>query len=230
MLRGCEHIVKGLFFVLLIGLLGACGGPRYRAAESSSRDSDSEKRVRVEAYSFNSRLWRDGKPTTFKLEVYQTDTLLGLSGKGYLGKGALKGRLTADSLEIYFPSSNEYVYEALKDLLSGGDCTVPLADMNILTLFSNLPDSIALDPSLRIKSNYEDSDRPEFFVTQENCPWEIYVEYDLEAPGWRIREFEFTDGKETRLRGRIDRYKSATSVKIGRMRVTPPPGAVRVSP
>lgn len=229
-MRNCYYTLKGLFLILLIGLPAACGGPRYRVAEAPSSDSDSEERVQVEAYSFNSRLWREGKPTTFKLEVYQTDTLLGLSGKGYLGKGALKGRLTADSLEIYFPSSNEYVYEALRNLLSGGECTVPLADMNILTLFSNLPDSIALDPSLRIKADYEDADRPEFFVTQENCPWEIYVEYDLEDPGWRIREFEFTDGKETRLRGRIDRYKSATSVKIGRMTVTPPPGAVRVSP
>ncbi len=218
------------FLLLAIALLSACGGPRQAAYETSARKSVSGDRVRVEAYSFNARLTRGSKPTTFKLEVYQTDSLLGLSGKGYLGKGALKGRLTADSLEIYFPSTKEYVYESLKNLLSTGDCPLPLADMDIMSLFSNLPDSIGLDPSLRVRANYKDNDRPEFDISKAHCPWKIHLVYDLKEPGWRIRQFDIRDGKETRLRGRIDKYKASATVRANRLSVAPPSGAVRVSP
>lgn len=207
-----------------------CSASRRAVPGESGREDRSDERVSVEAYSFNSRLWREGKPTTFKLEVYQTDSLLGLFGKGYLGKGALKGRLTQDSLEVYFPTTNEYLYEPLDDLLATGECPLPLADMNILALFTHLPDSLHLDTSLRIEADYGDADKPEFGISRAGCPWEIHVVYGLEDPGWRIREFEFTDGKKTRLRGRIDRYRSEASVKVHRLTVTPPPGTVRISP
>lgn len=229
-MRGGYSVVKAAACLLLPALLAACGGPPRTSPESGGREAASEDRIRVEAYSFNSRLWRGDKPTTFKLEVYQTDSLLGLAGKGYLGKGALKGRLTADSLEVYFPSTKEYLYEPLEELLATGECPLPLADMNILSLFSNLPDSIALDPSLRIRADYGNPDRPEFDLSKTGCPWRIHVVYDLKAPGWRIREFDINDGKQTRLRGRLDKYKEATSVKANRLSVLPPAGAVRISP
>ncbi len=223
-------MIKAGMLLVVIALLSACGGPGRPSTETSRPKEVSGDRVRVEAYSFNSKLTRGNKPTTLKLEVYQTDSLLGLSGKGYLGKGALKGRLTADSLEVYFPSTKEYVYESLDNLLSTGDCPLPLADMNILSLFSNLPDSISLGPSLRVRANYKDRDRPVFDISKANCPWKIHLVYDLKDRGWRIREFDIRDGKETRLRGRIDKYKSSATVKASRLSVTPPPGAVQVSP
>jgi len=221
---------KGGVLLVTLTLLSACGGPGQLPTESRGQKKVSGDRVKVEAYSFNARLTRGNKPTTFKLEVYQTDSLLGLSGKGYLGKGALKGRLTADSLEVYFPSTKEYVYEALSDLLATGECPLPLADMDIISLFSNLPDSIALDSSLRVKANYRDKNRPEFDISKVNCPWKIHLVYDLKKPGWRIRAFDIRDGKQTRLRGRIDKYKASASVKANRLFVVPPPGSVRVSP
>jgi len=225
--RTMKHI---LALTIIPLLLAACSVPSQRGGGGGEEAGDSDVRVAVEAYSFNSRVWRDGKPTTFKLEVYQTDSLLGLSGKGYLGKGALKGRLTADSLEVYFPASDEYLYQSLDELLANGDCPLPLADINILTLFTSLPDSLPLDTSLSIGSNYNDKDRPEFRVSKDGCPWKLHVVYDRKERGWRIREFDFNDGKSTRLRGRIDKYKADAAVRLNRLTVAPPPEAVRITP
>jgi hypothetical protein len=177
-------------------------------------------------------MFREGKPTTFKLELYQTDTLLGMSGRGYLGKGALKGWLDSDSLKIYFPHTRELVYESLPDLIAGSDCPLPLAQFDVLSLLRTLPDSVEQVEGFAVTSDYDDEKKPEFLLesTLEDCPWQLELIYDHKDNGWRIRRFEFDDGRGLRLRGERGRYKDDARVPLNRFEITIPDDAVRISP
>jgi hypothetical protein len=191
-----------------------------------------ERKIQAEAYSFNSRLRRQGKPTTFKLEVYQTDSLLGLSGRGYLGKGALKGWLTSDSIRVYFPATKELLHEPLTALTGSGKCGSPLGGLNVLNLFAQLPDSVLARTQLMVNADYSKPKRPKFRIESgdSTCSWQLDLIYDLQKPGWRIRRFEFDDGAGTTLRGIRERYRAEAKVALKRFTPTPPPGAVRIIP
>ena len=191
-----------------------------------------ERKIQAEAYSFNARLRRQGKPTTFKLEVYQTDTLLGLSGRGYLGKGALKGWLTADSIKVYFPTTKELVYEPLGALVNSERCGLPLEGLNVLNLFSQLPDSILADTRLMVNADYAKPKRPAFLIepVDGECAWRLNLTYDRKKPGWRIRRFEFDDGAGNTLRGIRERYRAEAKVALKRFLPRLAPDAVRIVP
>jgi hypothetical protein len=218
-----------LTMAIIVAGPGCYGGSIGRTAEESPRSRLVGKMV-AEAYSFNARIRREGKPTSIRLEIYQTDSLLGLSGRGYLGKGALKGRLTSDSLEVFFPASKEYVYEALGDLLTSSECPLPLSDLDIISLFYSLADSVSMAGDLRVAANYRKADRPEYIVYAEGCPWQLELTYDKRKTGWRLREFDFTDGDGISIWGKRERYKSRAEIKPRRFEVVLPPDVVRVRP
>ncbi len=211
-------------------MLFGCGTPNNGMVVDELTQMRLDEKIEVEAYSFNARLKRDGKPTTFKLEIYQTDSMLGLSGRGYLGKGALKGRVTSDSLEVYFPASKEYVYEALNDLVAGSDCPFPLSEIDILSLFYNLPEHVVLSDGITVVPDLESVKRPKYVLSAEGCPWKITVTYDRRNPGFRIRSFRFTDGEGTVLRGQREKYRDSAKIKRKRFEVVLPPDAVGITP
>jgi hypothetical protein len=188
--------------------------------------------IRADAYSFNARIWRDGKPTTFKLQLYRTDSLVGLSGTGYLGKGALRGWISRDSILVHFPASKEYVYEDLSDLGRDAECPMPLASLNVLQVLSIPPDSIATSQAIVVLSDYSDENRPEFEVagTDPACPWTLEIVYDHDGDGWRIRKFDFSDGNAFRLRAERARFKADAEIPPARFQPDIPGGTVRISP
>jgi hypothetical protein len=177
-------------------------------------------------------MFREGKPTTFKLELYRTDTLVGMSGRGYLGKGALKGWITGDSLKVYFPSTNEYVYESLVEVVERSDCPLPLAQFDVLSLLTTLPDSAVSPDAFTVIPDYDDEKKPRFLLesTSTDCPWQLELDYDLKDDRWRIRRFEFDDGKNLRVRGERDRYKSDAEVPLNRFEFAISSDAVRIEP
>ncbi len=105
--------------------------------------------VQVEAYLFDAVVLRGQKRNTFRLDVYQTDSIMALTGRGYLGKGALKGWMTRDSIKVLFPATNEYLYETIPALIGSIACLGDTAEINMFALFSALPDSIAQDRQTR---------------------------------------------------------------------------------
>jgi len=212
---------------MLLYLCGCSGGARVPVSDESPDKLQSVK-IGAEAFSFNARLYRKNKPTSFKLEVYSTDTLLGLSGRGYLGKGALRGRLSSDSLELFFPASNEYMHESLVDLIAGASCKFPIANLEIISLIRQLPDS--LSEGLSVEADHGNPKRPEFTITAPDCDWSLRLVYDQKESGWRIREFYFDDGHDLRLRGIRDKYKPDAKVKPSRFHPNPPADAVRIHP
>ena len=151
-------------------------------------------------------------------------------GDDYLGKGALKGRLTADSLVMYFPASNEYVAERLGDLAARAECPIPLTQLHLLDLFKHLPDSVDLPPEVSVVADYRDSNRPSYVIFVEGCPWQVEVEYQHHNEGWRPRRFEFDDGDRLSFKAELERFKGNAKVPAGRFVPLIPDGAGRLSP
>jgi len=222
---------KGLGIALAVFLLLAgCGSGYRKHVAIEERKQAMQEKVEVEAYLFDARLRRRGKPTSFRLEIFQTDSVLALGGRAYLGKGALKGRMTADSLEVYFPSSNEYLYELLSDLFTTVECPNRVPDFNLLSLFDSLPDSIEEMENVRVTADYGNSKRPEFNIFLKNCPWRIELTYDQQGTGWRIRSFVFDDGQGVSLIARRREYKKRARVPSNKFQVLSPSDAVRIIP
>jgi hypothetical protein len=217
-----------LGFAALAMLAAGCGGYQGRGHVSETLSSDKQK-VPVEAYLFDARLRRQGKPTSFRLEVFRTDSVAGFGGRAYLGRGALKGRLTDDSLEVYFPSSNEYVYESVDNLFRSADCPHLATGLNLLDAFTSLPDSLDHVGSLEVVSDYSDEDRPEFVLKATNCPWKMELIYDRREGGWHIREFRFDNGGEVTLKASRRTYKDARA-PLSKFAVPVPFGAIRIIP
>jgi hypothetical protein len=216
-----------LILVGLISVLTGCSATGRRGSEGTA-----EARFIAEAYSFNARLWREGKPNTFKLEVYQTDSLIGLSGRGYLGKGALRGWIRSDSIMVYFPAANELLHESIEALVAASSCQVPLSRLDFLQLLRQRPDSITLPEQVSLGVVSDESDRAKFKLAGpgEECRWELNLDYRRRETGWRIDEFYFDDGRATRLRGSCELYRAEAKVPVSRIDPAPRPDATRIVP
>jgi hypothetical protein len=215
---------------MTLSLLSGCGPTFKTPPETEVHRDQAEAKIEVEAYLFDAKLKRQGKPTSFRLEIFQTDSVIALGGRAYLGKGALKGRLTADSLEVYFPSSNEYLYEPLNTLLAATECASGDFRLNLLHLFQELPDSVGELRHVLVVADYANRKHPKFDLYLKDCPWRIEMEYDWENEGWRMREFTFDNGRDVTLHARRREYKNQARVPISKFQLIIPHDAVRLIP
>jgi len=208
----CAAALPGLLLAALVG----CGGTYAPPAGEERSKAASREKVKATAYLFDARIRRHGKPTSFRLEVYQTDSLLALAGRGYLGKGALKGWLTNDSIKVFFPSTDEYLYEAVDALFASSRCAPESAGPGLLAYFQSLP--VASEPAeaLVVLPVDKDDNEARFVVYREGCAWQLEILYDLKDEGWRVKDFEFSDGDETTLRARRREYKPQAKVAAGK--------------
>ncbi|UCC45490.1 MAG: hypothetical protein JSU65_06105 [Candidatus Zixiibacteriota bacterium] len=216
--------------LLLIAAAGCGPGYTPRVDQERSTEELEPEKIRADAFLYDARLWRKGKPTSVRLELYQTDTLIALAGRAYLGKGALKGRLTTDSLLLYFPTRDEYVYEAVEDIATGTDCPFSLGDLSLGDLLQNLPDSLPTNSSIEMLSDYSNRNKPEFRIFRPLCDWEINLTYDRKKGRFLLRKFEFTDGKQLRLKATRREFRQAARVPVRRFDVEIPSRAMRILP
>jgi hypothetical protein len=208
--------------------LGCYGGVKKPPDESQTEKSDDTK-IAVEAYLFDVKLRRKNKPTSIRLDLYQTDSVVAMYGRGYFNKGAFWGRLTEDSLTVYFPSTKEFLDETVEDLFMSFDCESESGGLNLLSYFMRLPDGGDVSEHLVIKTISEKENFREITVSSVNCPWRILIDYSKEEIGWRIDKFEFDDGKEFTIKGGRRRYKAAASVSSTQFRIKIPPEAFKIS-
>lgn len=209
---------------LCLLLLASCRPPRESVAEVNGQGRGS-------AYLFDAELRRSGKPTSFRLEVFRTDSVMALSGRGYLGKGALRGRVTADSLLCYFPTTNEYVDESVLTLVHALECELAPRGLDLVRLFESPPDSMLLDSAIKVVANNKESRQPSFIIYIDGCPWQIELRYQVEGMMiYRLDEFHFFDGKETRLKASCREFKRSVALKPGRFEVRIPADAQRIIP
>ncbi len=214
--------------VLLLGALVGCGGTYAPPADEERPGARPREKVKAAAYLFDARVRRHGKPTSFRLEVYQTDTMLALAGRGYLGKGALKGWLTKDSIKVFFPSTDEYLYESVNALFASSRCAPDSAGPDLLSYFQSLPVTSEAGDALVVLPAGNDDDKARFVVYLEGCAWQLEILYDLKKEGWRVREFEFSDGDDTTLRARRREYKAQAKVAARKFHLDIEPSARRI--
>ncbi|MBN1212390.1 MAG: hypothetical protein JXA92_07410 [candidate division Zixibacteria bacterium] len=225
-----SHILIYIFLAGLIYLVSGCGGSYRGQSLSDEQKALREKKIEAEAYLFDAKLRREGKVNSFRLEIFQTDSVLGLGGRAYLGKGALKGRLTADSILIYFPTRGEYVEDAVTDFFQTLECPLALSGGDILTFFRQTPDSVELTEGIDLTANYANEEKPYFVVSSADCPWRIELTYDFQNTGWRVAEFAYSDGEGLRIEAKRREYKPENSVKTAKFMVDIPSGSYRIEP
>jgi hypothetical protein len=219
--------IRTLFTFGLAAIIGilpvACGSGKNVGAGGE------EAKVPCEAYLFDTKVVRQGKQNSMRLEIYQTDTVMGLNGRAYLGKGALRGKLTPDTLAVFLPHSTEYLYEAIGDVLSATDCKLDSLSLDITRFFRVLPDSMKLDRRIKLSVDRHDANYPSYTIYVENCPWQMELVYDRQDTGWRILKFGFTNGKDLTLAATRREYRASATVKPERLQFSYPPKAERIT-
>jgi hypothetical protein len=208
-----------IFLVGLVYLFSGCGQSFREQPVTGEDKSEQEKKIVAEAYLFDAKLKREGKVNSFRLEIFQTDSALGLGGRAYLGKGALKGRLTEDSVVLYFPARNQYVQEAVDDFFKTLDCPMALSGSDLLKLFMKLPDSFEFKEGVEVLTDYSDNDHPDFILSTSHCPWRIELTYDRQKMGWRLEDFIFSDGDDLTIEARRREYKSEAKINLNKFQV-----------
>ncbi len=219
------RLLIGALIVLSVEFL-SCGGMKGDIADENGID---EPEIPVEAYLLDVKLRRNGKPTSFRLDMYQTDSAVAMYGRGYFNKGAFRGILTDDSLLINFPSSKEYLWESIESLFQSFDCEKDLIAVNLLGYFANLPDSGHISKDLSVETVEQDGQSRKVRVTSVNCPWQLLIGYDLEEKGWRIQSFEFDDRESVTLKGELRKYKGDSSVSQSRFKLSIPDNFVKIT-
>ncbi|MFH1686208.1 MAG: hypothetical protein ABIE70_01645 [bacterium] len=188
-----------------------------------------DETIVADAYLFQARLWRDGKPTSIRLQIFDADTIRGVSGQGYLGKGAVKGFLRRDSLIVFFPSTKEYIIDDNLDWVWQAACTTTTTPPDIFSLLDRIPtaedfEGVAFNDVGRIGNNHA------IVATWIRCPWKLEMSYDMRDDSWRLHDFRFDFGDGNRLSAERNVYKHQTEVSVSKFYPDIRPGATRVIP
>lgn len=226
----CRHLVVSFLFA--IATLSGCGVPPG-SGTSEQTEPEPKGKIRAEAYLFDAQVRRYGRTTSFRLNIYQLDSLIAIGGRGYLGKGALKGWLRDDSIKVYFPITGEYLHESTGSLFSGLAayiCSDSLSGLSLMGFFKGLPELTAISAGYELEQIGKKEKRPRFKVTSPGCSWSAEFEYDQRKTGWRVREFKFSDGDGNWLRAKRREYKRNANVKLKHFHLSIPPSAVRINP
>ena len=220
------------FFVpltLSLIFIGCAGGTHIGEQYQSGGEVSTQAKINAVAYLFDVKYIHDGTRNSFRLEIYHTDTLAGLAGRGYLGKGALKGWLSEDSLSIYFPTVHEYIYEPVGAVLSGQECLGEEAALSLLQVIKQPPSLTEPIGEVTIALDSTHADHPVYSITAPTCAWILVLTYDERDEGYRLREFSFDDGHETRLEGVRRSFKPDSEIPVGRFELVVPAGSSRIT-
>jgi hypothetical protein len=218
--------------LVLVGLLLAagCGGPRGTVGTEVSSPQAGVGRVVADAYLYDAKLVRQGKPTSFRLELFCTDSMVALGGRGYLGKGALRGVMTSDSLHVYFPVSNEFLVDGINMLLSAKSCITDEHPFNALQLLRMPAGEVPHDSSITITVEKQGKKRQEFELTTSDCPWKLRLVYEPDEERWRIRELRFDNGAGVELTARLREGQRRVAIASSRFQVSWPNDATPLEP
>ncbi len=186
--------------------------------------------VKVDAYLFDARLNRHGKPTSFRLELYCTDSLVGVAGRAYLGKGAVRGRVTRDSLDLYFPASNEFLRDSISAVFSKMSCSLKVRHFNLISVIGRLPDSTDFVHGLYLRKAESESDRLAFTISSDSCSWNIHLEYNQIDNRWLLRDFKFADTSNVSLHAERREVRTGITIAASKFKVTVPADATPIEP
>ncbi|MCH9024853.1 MAG: hypothetical protein IH931_05915 [candidate division Zixibacteria bacterium] len=204
----------------------SCGGYGLSVTDETGVG---QQKVEVEAYLFDVKIRRKGKPTSLRLDLYQTDSVIAMFGRAYFNKGAFRGRLTGDSLHIFFPASKEFLQESIDALFSTFNCQGDLTGLPVFNYFSALPDSALSETGLEIITLIDENKKKSFEISAAGCSWLMSLKYFKEDKGWRLNEFKFDDKQSVRIKGSRRIYKSSAKIPSGRFELAIPSDSYRIT-
>ncbi len=217
---------------ILSSLIVICGCSsvvkRGTTSEQGNRKKSSEKII-ANAYLFDSRLKIHNKPRSFRLEVYETDSVIALAGRGYLGKGVLKGWIRHDSLKVYFPATDEYVYDATPQLLSSENCLENINEFDLLKLFQGEIEQVFNDQLFNVIADIGKS-KYNYTVIADNCLWKIDLKYDIKDNQKRLKSFLITNSNSLEIKGQRRTIKQNAKVPYSKFQVDIPERALIINP
>ena len=229
------HFLRILFITTALGLMIGCtSGPPSTGSDVETAPQYRVK-IPVEAYLFDVVIKRNGKATSLRLDVIDSDSVIALGGRAYLGKGALRARMTRDSLIAYFPTSDEFLREDFASFSISGEGRSDFSRLGLLKLLKQPPDTGTIDDSMRVEFTQVSSSDTRWTVHSTTFDsaalprWRLELTYALTDGHPRLRHFSYADNSVTITANRRE-YRSRARVPADRFRVTIPPSAVRVSP
>ena len=224
--NAAKAYLSNLLILPLLTVSISCGGYGLSVIDETGVG---QQKVEVEAYLFDVKIRRKGKPTSLRLDLYQTDSVIAMFGRAYFNKGAFRGRLTSDSLHIYFPASNEFLQESVDALFSTFNCQGSLSGLPVFKYFSELPDSTLSETGLEIRTLKDENKKKSFEISASGCSWLMSLKYKKEDKGWRLNEFRFDDKQSVRIKGSRRIYKSSTRIPSGRFELAIPSDSYRIT-
>jgi len=221
-------------------LLSSCTSGRQR------RDVIDEHRlpqgkVVADAYLFDAKIHRQGKPTSIRLELYVVADTVYIYGRAYLGKGALKARLTRDSLVALFPTEKEYLSDQVSEVISSEDCPDSVVQgIHLARLLTDPPDSESSLSEIISQGRSSDYGQPQnekkktnrkvYATIDSACKWILQLDYDTRANRQTLVHILFDDGDGTRINATLREQKPNSSVPKSRVTLDVPADYTRLSP
>ena len=218
--------LSNLLALLLLAVSISCAGYGFSVTDDNRVG---QQKIEVEAYLFDVKIRRKGKPTSLRLDLYQTDSVIVMFGRAYFNKGAFRGRLTSDSLHIFFPASNEFLQESIDALFSTFNCQGNLTGLPVFKYFSELPDSALSETGLEIRTLINENKKKSFEISASGCSWLMSLKYFKEDKGWRLNEFNFDDNQSVRIKGSRRIYKSSARIPSSRFELAIPSNFYRIT-
>lgn len=225
------HRLAVLAALLSFAVVTGCGGPGRSAGRGRVKaKKKSSSKIEVQAFLYDAKFLLNGTRRSVRLEVFKDSGRVALSGRGYLGKTALKGWMSADTLLVYFPGSNEYIYESTASLLASSTCLVSQPSVDFPALFSALAPGILPSPEFRVVAI--DDEESNYSVRSEGCDWEIGLIYKTDKRGCRLKtiRYDATLDQSLELQAKLRTFRASAKVKASRFEVRIPDDALRITP
>ena len=229
---------RSLFLILLVPLCLSCTlanrskWKNNRVAEEQSAERLSLPAGKGDAYLFDLKITNQGRKNSVRLDLYWNEDSLGLYARGYLGKGVLKGLVTADSVLVFFPTNNEFYTGQLSGFITE-DCFENLSfEKIIIDLFGNTPDKIDYPFGEAYLTILEEKPGGrKYRLVAKNCDEYFEIEYDRKKGRFIIDQLSYNkeDGS-FKLEAKRRKYRLNIGLPPEKFQVEIPQTATRIYP
>lgn len=203
--------MKIISLLLMVLCIGGCSVSQKSLVGEEYSKPDSNKKISVEAFLYDAKYYEKNKPRSFRLQVYRTDSIIAFTGKGYLGKGVLRGTLTSDSLKVYFPTQDEYYYKSVDYIFKQSECKLSEDDFDLAALFDF--DKISKLGNTIYEISETKNKRKKIIVNPQECNWDIELEYKKYDLDLRPFLFSYSNKDNQKISAKLRKYKKSAKVK-----------------
>jgi hypothetical protein len=183
------------------------------------------------AFLFDVKVNRNGKKNSVRLDIYQRGDSLSVFARGYLGKGALKGLLTSDSVIAHFPTEEEYYTGKLESLISDSCQFGQNLERILVTIFRDLPDTSDLPSDISLRTLEDGKKKKRYHMESGRCPAAIDLQYDYHDKQFILEQIGFAlSDNSFQLDGKRRDFRTNVKIPEEKFQVNIPETATRIYP